>query len=123
MFRQIVTTILLLAFAAQTFDKALIVADYYLNTDSYLRNCENKTRPQLQCKGKCQMMKKLKEEEKKEQENAEQRLGIKEVVSSKSFFTVIADRQSTLLIPVYFHANSGRPVDRSYSIFHPPSIG
>jgi hypothetical protein len=120
MFRQIVTTIFLLAFVSQTFDKVLIVVDYYTNTTAYAKNCENKTRPQMHCNGKCQMMKKLKEEEKKEQSTTERRLGLNEVVSSGSFFTFITDRESTIITPSYFYTNSGRPIDKSYIIFHPP---
>lgn len=122
MFRQIITAVFLLAFLSQTFYKAVIVMDYYTNTAAYAKNCENKARPKLHCNGKCQMMKKLQEEEKKEQENAERRMGINEVISSRSFFTAIDDRKSMLIIYSYFHTDSGYPVDRSYTFFHPPGL-
>lgn len=122
MFRQIITTVFLLAFVGQTFYKAVIVLDYYTNTAAYAKNCENKARPKLHCNGKCQMMKKLKEEERKEQENTERRLGLNEVISAKSFFTIITDRRGALITYSYFHTNSGRPVDKSYTIFHPPGL-
>lgn len=120
MFRKVIAMILLFAFVAQMFDKSIIVIDYYFNKASYLRNCENRYRPQLHCNGKCQMMKKMKEEEKKEQREVERRLGINEVVSSKSFFFSITERKFTLLIPSHFSLYNEHPVDRSYFIFHPP---
>lgn len=79
---------------AQTFNRFLIVADYQLNKDyiaKYL--CENKYKPQLQCKGKCQMMKKLQAEEQQDQQNPERR--------SENKFEVIAFHQDKVsLSPV-----------------------
>ncbi|MGB4769889.1 MAG: hypothetical protein WBP58_00420 [Chitinophagaceae bacterium] len=55
---------LLLAFLAQHFSANLIVIDYILRTDAYASQCLNKARPALKCKGKCQMMRKMAEQEK-----------------------------------------------------------
>lgn len=35
------------------------MVDYVLRTEAYARNCVNKAKPMLQCKGKCQMMRKM----------------------------------------------------------------
>ena len=81
--KYLVVILLLTGLLAQTFNRFLIVADYQLNKDyisKYL--CENKYKPQLQCKGKCQMMKKLQAEEQKDQQNPERR--------SENKFEVIA---------------------------------
>jgi hypothetical protein len=67
MIRQITVILLLFAFSVQVFNRTAIVLDYYTNTIAYAKNCVNKARPQMNCKGKCQMTKKLKEEESKEQ--------------------------------------------------------
>ena len=49
----------------QTFTSWLIVAEYTINQDFIAKNlCVNKANPQLHCKGKCQLMKRLAEEEK-----------------------------------------------------------
>ena len=112
----------LLAFASQTFDKVLIMVDYYTNTAAYAKNCVNKARPQMHCNGQCQMMKKLKEEERKEQENVAKRFGLNEVISSRSFFTSVTDREGALIQLSYFYTNSGLPIDRAYTFFHPPGI-
>ena len=63
----------LLIFLALQLGKVIIVADYYTNTNKYAKNCINKARPQLHCNGKCQMMKKIREQEKKEKEEAEKK--------------------------------------------------
>ncbi len=68
---------MLAAFAAQTFSMCLIVPDYYSNKTAFVKKCENKARPQLLCKGKCQMLKKLKEEEKKDSKTLNAGLKIK----------------------------------------------
>ena len=64
---------LLLAFSLQCFNKAFIVLDYYNNTGQYAKVCINKSKPKLHCNGRCAMMKKLKAEEKNEQQNPERK--------------------------------------------------
>lgn len=63
MLKQFVAAFLLLTFMAQTFSNAIIVADYYINTNSFSVNCENKNKPQLHCNGQCQMVKQLEKED------------------------------------------------------------
>src|ERR1043165_5604310 len=90
MLKHIAAIFLLFAFAVQTFHQAVVVLDYYTNTASFARDCENKARPTMHCNGKCQMMKKLKEEEKKDQQNPERKAENKnEVTSSQSYFATI----------------------------------
>lgn len=69
-------------------------------------------------------MKRIQEQEKKEQEQAPQmKLANKaEVISSKSFFP---DYKEVALVhnkPVYYIVNSGTPVDRPHFFFHPPDL-
>lgn len=122
MFKQLTAAILLLAFTVSTFNKAAIVVGYFANTAAFAKNCENKAKPQLHCNGRCQMMKKLKQEEKKETRNPERSMKYQdEVLSSRSFFASLsffkhkhsssfADRHTTL------------PEQRSNDIFHPPGV-
>ena len=87
LFRQIFTFLLMTAFALQTFNQYIIAAEYRINTAAFAKNCINKAKPILKCKGKCQMMKKMQEEEQKEKETA-QKKGVETntSISSKSFF-------------------------------------
>lgn len=63
--------LVLLAFFLQSFSRTWVVADYWLNTGYYAAHCENKARPEMHCNGKCQMMKNIKAEERKDAENQE----------------------------------------------------
>lgn len=69
------------------FSKVLYYADYNLNTEKYLQNCINKQRPKMNCKGHCQLSKKLKQQQNQDQSNNSKKSNPKDdVVSSKSFF-------------------------------------
>lgn len=69
MVKQLSAAFLLLAFMVQVLSSPFIVLDYYVNTDTYAVNCENKSRPELHCNGKCQMAKELKKQEDKDQQH------------------------------------------------------
>jgi hypothetical protein len=122
-YRQLTAFIFLAAFLAQTFSKTFVIADYYTNTSKYAKNCENKARPKMHCNGKCQMMKKLQQEEKKDQENLERKSENKNeiILSTKSFFAsvptqyLIESKSKKLLA-----SSDGKSIDRSFAIFHPP---
>ncbi len=121
MFKQLIAILFFSGFLLQSFNQAFIVGDYYANTGAYAQNCINKARPAMHCNGKCQMMKKLKQEEKKDQQNPQRRNSKEDVLSSKSFFAVI---QTTLGNPDAYYSvyHAGAPVDRSIDFFHPPGI-
>jgi hypothetical protein len=97
-----------------------MVMDYYANTATYAKNCENKAKPQLHCNGHCQLMKKLKQEENKDKQNPERRADNKnEVVSSKSFFasvSIISSFQKN----IFFIQNNSLVKDITQDFFHPP---
>jgi len=120
MLKQLIAFILILAFAAQTFNQITIVVDYYVNTSSFAKNCENKAKPMLHCNGRCQMMKKLKQEENKDKQNPERRSENKnEVISSKSFFASV---QYISLKNTVEHIilNNKSIQDIPADFFHPP---
>lgn len=122
MLKQLSACILILAIAAQTFNRLAIVVDYYTNTASYAKNCINKAKPMMHCNGHCQLMKKLNHEENKDQQNPERRAENKlEVLSSRSFFCNAA-------IPAFISVST---IKNNFSlvytttgcyldIFHPP---
>lgn len=113
--------ILLLAFGVQSFSQGIVVINFYAHRAAISRNqCENRFRPMLHCNGKCILAKRLKAQEKKEQQQPELKLSAKtEVISSRSFFT------TSISIPVshrHFypatdeHIQAGEPS----TVFHPP---
>jgi hypothetical protein len=122
MLRYITSLVLLVAFAMQTFYRAVIAVDYYARGNAYARVCENKARPQLHCNGRCQMLKKIKTEQQKEHNIPGRKAESKaEVLSFHLFFTVSLLRPLFTIpkrkVPVY---SGGHVVDRSFAIFHPP---
>ena len=122
MFKQIVAAFLLLCFVTQTFSRAAIVGSYYVNTADYAKDCINKARPKMHCNGKCQMMKKLKQEEKKDAQNPERRSnGKDEVLSSKSYFASVYFLYTPITIDYSLYLPS-TTTDMALDIFHPPGL-
>jgi hypothetical protein len=121
--QRIAAFILILAFLGQTFNQGFSYIGYVINKAEYLRNCENKYKPMLHCEGKCQLMKKIEAQRKKEEQQApELKLAAKsEVISSKSSFLINPLGVVTEISREYITWNSGTPVDRSSSFFHPPN--
>ncbi len=121
MLRVITILFLLSALGLQTFYRVVIVADYYVNTATFAQNCENKDRPQLKCHGKCQMMKKLQAEEKKDQQNPERKTN-----NSPEVLFSASSLASLSLPPLggqsieYQHFIAAETATRSFPIFHPP---
>jgi len=113
---------MILAFTSSIFCQTVILLDYYANKTAYAENCINKARPKMHCNGKCQMMKKLQEEEKKEQQLPERKFENKvEIFSSESFYysltipVIITEKATPLEI-----VNNAQ--DISLDFFHPPQV-
>jgi len=115
--------ILLIAFIGQTFDQGVYYLGYLADKSAYAKNCVNKSRPRLQCNGKCQLMKRILEQEKKDQQQTpELKLAAKvEVISSRSFYTTMLPVAGVIIHRHYYAYNSGSPVDQPSSFFHPPN--
>lgn len=112
--------ILLFSFAAQSFGTMWLYVDYKINLDKYARNCVNKARPTLHCNGKCQLAKKIKEEESKKQQDAEKSAPhIDYVLSSKHFFLSIDDISIVASRRFYVRDAAGE-IKMPRFIFHPP---
>jgi hypothetical protein len=105
----------------QTFNRTIIMLDYTANTQAYAKNCENKARPKMHCNGKCQMMKKLQQEEKKDQQNPDRKMENKNEItlSSKSFFNT-PSFVTTQITLTYAVLSCGKELKMPRSIFHPP---
>lgn len=123
MLRQVIAFVFLVAFALQTFSSAIVVLDYVANTKAYASKCENKARPGMHCNGKCQMMKKLKQEEKKDQQNPERKAENKnelifgfQTYSPNIVFFEVASKQ------LYSILQCGKEIKIPQSVFHPPAL-
>ena len=121
MFRQIATILLFLAFSVQTFNRAVIMVDYYVNTAAFVDKCENKAAPELDCDGKCLVTKKMKDEDKKEQQNQERKGNShNEVISSKSYYCLPLCDNLTIVKSCFNSYKFFLPKDLQSEIFHPP---
>ena len=104
----------------QTFSQGVYCLGYMIDKREYVKNCVNKARPMLHCNGKCQLMKKMMEAEKKNNQAPELKLAKSEIISSRSSFVyglpVIVTATAAFYLP--FHPEA--PVDRASVFFHPP---
>lgn len=122
LYRPITALIFLAAFFAQTFSKSFVIADYITNTIKYAKNCVNTAKPKMQCKGKCQMIKKIQQEEKKDQDNPSRKSENKNEItlSLKSSFSSFQDKNFQFVKKHYPILQSPKEKDRSSEVFHPP---
>ena len=119
--KNIAAILLLFAFAVQTFNGACIKLGYVINPDAFAKYCVNKARPKLHCNGKCQMMKKIREEEKKEQESLELKTIKAQTISSKSFYPSLITPEGVALVCYITSPRSiGFVIDNTSDFFHPP---
>lgn len=123
MFRQVVALILLLAFVASSFSKAVIVVGFYANRDYIAKNlCENRDKPGTQCCGRCQLHKRLSQDTEQDRNNPERRTENKRetLFAGQSWEALAAPFQAGVLLP-YSLYRAQQPVDRAVEIFHPPA--
>ena len=122
MFRFSVILVLLVAFTAQSFQRSLIMLQYYSNTAAFAEKCENKARPQMQCHGKCQMVKKIAAAEKQQQQTPDKNLNNKvETLSFASYFCTAPSITSATITASFPPYSCGAAVDLAYPVFHPPA--
>lgn len=120
--QKLLAAILLIAFTGQSFNQGWYYIGYIIQKKEYVKRCANKARPQLHCNGKCQLMKKIQAQEKKEQgQPPEMKYASRiEVLSSRSSFLLQLNIPVTGSAPHIIAFTTGTPVDQSSSIFHPP---
>ena len=106
----------------QTFTQELYYISYLVNRSAYEKDCINKAKAWLHCNGKCQLMKKIVEHEKKEHQSSEMKLaGKSEIFSSRSFYVTPPPSPVVIVLRRYANRNIGFPIDQPSSFFHPPS--
>lgn len=122
MLRKCTAFFLLLAFAASTFSRAVIVVDFYANQDYIAKNlCENRDKPMLHCCGRCLLRKRLANQDKQDKNNPERETNNKEVLffqeASRAAYTPVF----TTAVTAYRTFDDGAPIDQAVGIFHPPA--
>lgn len=114
--------ILSLCLLIQTFSRTWVLAGWQANRDYAARVlCENKSRPQLKCGGKCQLRKSLAAEEQQDPSGT----GGKQ--SKGIYFSFIQNPAPVTEVPVVWLSGGQwpelfipAPVDRAFAPFHPP---
>jgi hypothetical protein len=103
--------------------KGVILLSYFTNKHAYERYCVNKARPQLHCDGKCQMAKKIKAEEERDQKDPLKQSLSSEVslINQNHFVQIDPEFIPSPLREKLFPHSIGNVRDMSRSIFHPPS--
>lgn len=120
-FGQLVVTVVLFAMMLQCFSKMIVVAEFYANRDYIARNlCVNRLNTAVHCAGRCQLDKRILQEEKSSGDKELRQESRNEVLSSRSFFAVAVAPVTVFIERAYPVTDAPRPVDRSLSIFHPP---
>jgi len=124
MYRQLLATVLMLTFSVKTFNQGLIVFGFYANQDAIAKKlCVNKAKPKMHCNGKCQLMKKLQEEEKSDKENSERKIENKtDIVFIKRSYTSMQCEMKYEIQNIF--SLYKEPVVSIYltDIFHPPQL-
>jgi hypothetical protein len=122
MLKQCTALLLLVAFMAASFSKAVIIADFYANQDQIAKTlCVNKGNPGMHCCGRCQLRKRLSHEANQDQNNPERRIDDKEVLFVEDASTGIP-APDRLMVSVPFGELQGQPaVDQPANIDHPPA--
>lgn len=120
MFRQLTAFIFLASFAVQTYNGAFILVNFYTNRAAFAKFCVNKAKPKMHCNGKCQVMKKMQEAEKKEQQNAEQKLEVQSpMLCSGSVFCFLKIPLAINIKPTVYDIDYTIRSSSS-DVFHPP---
>jgi hypothetical protein len=121
--KQMTVIWLLIGILGQTFNKGLISLQYQLNKNFIAANlCENRARPEMKCEGKCYLCKRLKNEEKKDQENPERRAENRfESLPFPLGFSLTHPTGTTISLE---YPSFQEEVNNSFvlSLFHPPQV-
>lgn len=123
MLRQCTAFLLLLAFAVSTFSRVAIVVDFYANQNYIAQNlCENRDKPMMHCCGRCQLRKRLAQQDAQDKNAPERKVDNKqEVLFHEDLSKLNAEPLYSTVEREYASLSIVSPVDRSLEIFHPPA--
>ena len=116
MINKAILSFLLLALSFQVFHIDIAVYYYKKNINFYKKKCINKSKPLLNCNGKCQLIKKIQQEEK----NKDFTIKILDM-SSKTFFPKLFDIHYIFNLKYFIILDLSKIIKKSYKIFHPPN--
>jgi len=105
---------------AQTFSKGMLLLSYYANTRAYAEHCINKAKPKLHCNGKCQLAKKIQQEENKEQKNLLKSVPEIILINQNAFASVPCLWYAAVVESKHLLLTIGDTNDVCLSFFHPP---
>ena len=124
MFNRAIAFLLLLALMSANLSGLFIFAEFKINQKYIAATlCDNRNKPELQCNGKCYLMKKMKDalEKEKKQEQANQKKGAQDFCILTGPVTMaFANSAVTKIEPAYL------PLDLpcvSFDVLHPPPSG
>jgi hypothetical protein len=123
--KKIVAIWVLIAVLLQTFSAAIIVSDYLANKKFISEKlCENRSRPQLHCNGKCYLKKKIARES--GEQNGERRNRAAEDVVvlffEKHEFEIYYDSDVAPASSIFRNRDVLLTIDVARSVFRPPSL-
>jgi hypothetical protein len=121
MLRNTVILILLVSLMTETFNKGFIIVEFLANRKYISENlCVNKNKPQMHCCGKCQLSKRMSQENKKDS-NLPERKRIDEVLFCNEINPFRFEAEAVNDIKL----SRLDPISISYyysDIFHPPQV-
>lgn len=108
----------------QVFSKVLVVVDYQANKEFIMEFlCINRDKPELECEGKCQLTKKLKEQQESDKQANErgQKQEVQVNLYCQNLFSLRAFIQPTIVsFSAAYSCNYSSDVHQS--IYHPPQF-
>jgi hypothetical protein len=106
----------------QTFSTLIIHTEFYLNRSYIAKNlCENVDKPMMHCNGKCYLNKKLKQQQKQDQQapvSKTEKFDVAPFFVPKLFSL---SETISFIKPVFFTKDESLCYSSPNSIFHPPS--
>lgn len=122
--RYLFLSLLIAAMLFQSFSKAIIYASYIENRDFIAKNlCENRSRPEMHCNGKCHLRKQLQKDEQNDHSQLpsslklfDESISLNQEQPDWLFEQVVSIRVSYPELNLHF------PVSPVTDIFHPPSV-
>jgi hypothetical protein len=106
----------------QCFSKMIVVADFYAHRDYIARNlCINRLRTAVHCEGRCQLDKRILQENNANGDTEHKLDNRFEVLSSRCFYLTGVTPLSLWIVTAYSTAPADSPVGRPKTIFHPPA--
>ena len=112
-----------LGLLVQSFNKLFIVLDFRLNRNYIAQNlCVNRNKPQMHCNGKCHMMKVMKQEQKKDQDNPERKAENKFELICAEYYQTRFNQGITITAINYPRLKETIYSGFSTASFHPPQV-